>query len=165
MEELIRILGIFLGSTLGALLGIYSGVRTREKWKERVDAEKREQLLHVLKEAVNKNGGLIEQVCDEVEKNQTPTFNVDLTLLESTATIKYDLLDDMELCSELDELRYELTHLSRKIDRLFDLHLNTMVHHFDNPTALKALREGLVSSIVSHIEPIRKSVEQLKTKL
>ena len=166
MQEVItNILGIFLG----ALLGIPAGLALNHAWDKRVDASRRKQLLSALKGAVDKNGYLIGQIHEWVSKSGgTPFFNLDLTLLESTATIKYDLLADIDLCREIDYLRFELTHLSRKVDILLDLEFNPssrMAIDAPEGSMYYKLRPKLVQAISSHIEPIKKTVEQLQTKL
>src|SRR5271166_2829832 len=55
-------------------------------------------------------------------KQQLPTFNVDLPILESTAgLIQLEVLDDIHVYKLVDTARYELTHVARKIDWLADM--------------------------------------------
>ena len=166
MEEVLtNILGIFLG----ALLGIPAGLALNHAWEHRVDSAKRKQLRSALKESVDKNSYLIGQIRNWVsEPGGTPFFNVDLTLLEATATLKYDILNDIALCREIDSLRYELTHLSRKIDVLLDLEFNPnarMAVSGPEGTLYLLFRPKLTKSISDHIEPITNALESLKPKL
>lgn len=166
MADLItNILGIFLG----ALIGIPAGLALNHAWEHRVDSARRKQLRSALKETVDKNSYLIEQIKDWLSKpGGTPFFNVDLTLLEATATLKYEILNNIELCREIDTLRYELTHLSRKINVLLELEFNPsarMAVTGPEGSLYLLFRPKLTESIRVHLEPITKALESLKTKL
>jgi hypothetical protein len=164
-EVITNILGIFLG----ALIGIPAGLALNHAWEHRVDSARRKQLRSALKETVDKNLYLIEQIKDWLSTSGgTPFFNVDLTLVEATATIKYEILNDIELCREIDTLRFELTHLSRKINVLLELEFNPsarMAVSEPESSFYLLFRPKLVDSVRVHLEPITRTLESLKTKL
>jgi hypothetical protein len=158
-----------LGTFLGALLGIPAGLAVNHAWQYYADRDRRRQLLDAITRSVNQNDYLVGQVEDWLNKGGAPYFNMDMPLLESTSSLKYELLD-VELCQKLDHLRFELDHLARKVDLLLKLEYD--------PTARLAmpgpngpvmiydmLRPGLAQAIQKHIPPIRKTAGELKAKL
>lgn len=52
----------------------------------------------------------------ELTPDSVITYNVDTSLLESTASLKYEIIDHLDLNRRLDALRYELQHLHRKVE-------------------------------------------------
>ena len=162
MPEFVNdILGIFLG----ALLGIPAGIWLNSIKKNRADKTRKEQLKSAIKESVKKNVGLLKQIEEWITNpGGTPFFNVDLPLLESTANLKYEILHDINLCREIDHFRYELTHLSRKIDLLLGLEFDSSARNVkDTPQGLTSmyslLRPDLVKAIHSHIQPIQDTAD------
>ena len=96
-----------VGTFLGALLGIPAGIALNTTWKHRTDRERIR--LAALRQAVDQNMYLLGQIEDWISKGGAPFFNVDLTVLESTASMKYEVLDDIPLCRQIDHLRFELS--------------------------------------------------------
>jgi len=138
-------------------------------WSHRVDKTRRDQLRAAIKNAVESNAYVVGQITDWIEKpGGTPFFNVDLPLLESTAALKYEVLGDIELCREIDHLRFELVHLSRKVDLLLDLEFNPSARlAIDDPkgSMYNILRPSLVASLKAHIETIKGVIATVGTKL
>ena len=54
----------------------------------------------------------------ERELNPEPVifYNVDIQLLEGTCSLKYEIIDNLDLNRQLDSIRYELLHLHRKFE-------------------------------------------------
>src|SRR5690348_14989318 len=75
-----------LGTFLGALLGVFSGLAVNHAWSKRADNARRTQLKAVIRRAVDHNAGLVSTIEEMFGKGLAPTFNVDLPLLESTAS-------------------------------------------------------------------------------
>src|SRR4051794_8634340 len=82
-----------LGTFFGALLGIPAGLWLNHIWEGRQDKERRSELLAALRHAVDHNASLLGQIEDWLTKGGFPYFSVDLPLLDSTAGLKYELLD------------------------------------------------------------------------
>ena len=162
-----EVLNTILGTFFGALLGIPAGFALNHFWSKSVDRARRAQLLSVFKRAIDQNAYLVGQIEEWLGKGGFPYFNVDLPLLESTASLKYELLD-AGLCQEIDHLRYELGHLARKVDLLLGLEFNPSAKFaISSPVGsiYNELRPKLVESIQVHLQPIRKTLDQLKGKL
>jgi hypothetical protein len=162
-----EVLNSVLGTFLGALLGIPTGFALNHCWSKSVDRARRTQLRSVLKRAVDQNDYLADEIEEWLGKGGVPYFNVDLPLLESTASLKYELLD-AGLCQEIDHLRYELGHLARKVDLLLGLEFNPSARFAISSPAgsiYNELRPKLVESIRAHLQPIQKTLDQLKGKL
>jgi hypothetical protein len=113
------------GTFLGALPGIPAGFYLNHLWSRRVDRERRRQLMDALSQSVDKNLHLVKQIEIWLTDSSTPYYaGMDLTLLDSTASLKYELIGDIALCRRIDHLRYEIGRLARKLDGLINVELN-----------------------------------------
>lgn len=166
MQEIVNNI---LGTFLGVLLGVPAGFALNYAWGKRVDAKRRGQLWSAIKDSVDKNAYLVGQIEEWVgQPDGILFFNVDLPLLESTASLKYEVLDDIELCREIDHLHYELVHLSRKVDILLELEFNPSARKaIDHPKGSRynILRPPLIESIKSHLPALTKTIRLLQSKL
>ncbi len=168
METLPEPLASILGTFLGALLGIPAGIAVNHAWQKRTDNERRRQLRASLKSTVEANTNWLDQILAWVNKSGYPFFNVDLTVLESTAALKYEFLDDIPLCGEIDRLHFELIHFARKVDLLLSLQFNPQAHlTISGPhgNMLNELRPGLVKSLNDQAPAVKKFLAELAPKL
>lgn len=158
-----------LGTFLGALLGIPAGIALNHAWSKRVDKTRRWQLRSALRDTVDRNAYLVGQIEKSINKPGCISFlNVDLTLLESTSTLKYEVLDDIELCKQIDVLRYELVHFSRKVDLLLDLEVDPSARLATSAPAgsmYNLLHPKLAEAINVHIKPVKEMITSLQEKL
>ncbi len=153
-----------LGTFLGALLGIPAGLAVNHAWRHREDRDRKAQLLEALRQAVDQNLYLMNQIEQWLSNKGMPFFNVDLTILDATASLKYELID-IPLCRELDQLRFELSHLARKLDTAITLRFNPQAHiSIDSPakSMLGVLGPPLDKAIMDHIAPIRTKLLELQ---
>ena len=161
-----EMLNTVLGTFFGALLGIPAGFFINHLWSMFVDRKRRTQLLVALKRTVEHNCNLVDQIQESLRGNNCPYTNVDLTLLESTASHKYELLD-AQLCQEIDELRYELGRLERKLDLLLDLEFHPSAKLAITSSAGShycEMRPALVESTKVNLQRIRERLNQLNSK-
>lgn len=124
-------------------------------------ADKRTRVVKMLQaqhSAIDRNLWLLGRLEEEIAAHRVPTFNVDLSVLEATAAKKYDILDDWDLCQHIDLVRYELAHLSRKVDVLLSLVPNNSAH-------ADILRAGFAGSVTNHILSIRTHCEKAANEL
>lgn len=120
----------FLSNTLATLLGVFLGIpaalwldrlisQQREKQEreaqQAAETERRLELLRLLRETLVRNRKIIERMSQELTTGSLITYNTDPLLLDSTASLKYEIIDDLDLNRQLDVLRYELQHLHRKV--------------------------------------------------
>jgi hypothetical protein len=119
---------------LGVLLGIPAALwldrsisRRREKQereaKQAVERERLLELLRLLRETLERNREIIERMSKELTPDSLITYNVDPSLLDSTASLKYEIINDLDLNRQLDLLRYELQHLHRKVELRWEIEL------------------------------------------
>jgi hypothetical protein len=155
-----------LGTFLGALLGVFSGLAVNHAWNRRTEKSRRGQMKVVLRRAIDHNSYLLGIIDDLTQKGRAPTFNVDLPLLESTAALKYELLD-VALCQKIDHLRFELSHLARKVDALLELQGNATARatNLDGQSLYSVLHQGLIETIRVHIGPIKTTIAELQSLL
>ena len=163
-----EVLNTLFGTFLGALLGIPCGLALNHVWSVRVNTARTRQLRSALLNSITKNEGLLAEIDKWVGRIGIPFFNVDLTLLDSTANLKYEVFDDIDLCRRIDHLRFELTHLSRKIEMLVRLETDPMsrtIRFGDAGTMYDILRTNVATSIQDHIKAIRENIADLQPRL
>jgi hypothetical protein len=107
--------GLF-AALVGALVGAYLGARwgfryaLKKDWitSEGLKAERRRDLLGILKDTLTKNREEIKDIIGRLESHQITTGNVDVLLLDHTAYLKYELINSDCLNSRLEDLRWTL---------------------------------------------------------
>lgn len=153
---------------LGAFLGVPTGLWVNHLWSRREGKAKKAQLVEAFKTTITKNISVLGPI-EEYAKAPTgyPYFNVDLSLFESTSSLKYEVFD-IGLCQQIDHARYELAHLERKLDLLlkleFDASMRT-VYTTAGTSMYDTLRPGLAGAIEAHIGPIRASLQSIETEI
>lgn len=98
-------------TALGVFLGIYLNGRVDINRQNR----KRLSLAKALTKEVKHNSDLLAQLLTEID-TQRITYNLDLSIINSTAWEQVDLFRDDDLISAIQEVRFELIHISRQID-------------------------------------------------
>lgn len=136
--------------------------------KERERLEKKRKLREALKETLDRNIYLVDQIRTHIGNNTLPTFNVDLTVLDSTASLKYDILGDFDTCRIVDLARFELAHVARKLDILLSMEFDSgMRLAVDSPhgSLYNALRPRLLQSLNATLEPATKHCQEAGARL
>jgi len=140
----------FTSGVLSTLIGVGFGLPfallidrliTRRKNKE-----DKNTVLLVLMNTIKKNIGLLEQMSNEFKRNAMPFYPIDIIVLESYAKDYHSLLR-IEICSKLDTIRYELLHIGRKLDKMFELYDQVF-----NESKITRSYEIFKASIASHAE-------------
>jgi hypothetical protein len=122
----------FLSKTTATLIGVFVALMANQWISARSKRIKKEaennllrirqkQFLNMYFKTLQKNRALIKQMLNEVKPNFVIFYNVDLSIMESTASNKFELINNMGLNEAIDILRYELTHLRRKVDMQFEM--------------------------------------------
>jgi hypothetical protein len=95
--------------------------------QERRDEEGRQrreqQLRTALEHAIQVNLEWLNDPSLRDEKN-IRLDSPDLTILDATAAVKYEVIDDREFCLRIDEIRSELRDIAVVCDRLIHLSMN-----------------------------------------
>jgi hypothetical protein len=158
-----------LGSTfMGVFLGIPAGYILNHRWERRTDKIRTIELLAAIRQSLDHNMHLI----GELERHigtleQLATFNVDFFLLDSIAGLKYELLE-VQLCQDLDRVRFELVHLGREVDMLLNLCFNPMALIPISETKespFEHLSSTLRRIILQHIGTVRATLTEVQGKL
>lgn len=158
-----QIWGNILGTFVGAVLGIPVGCLVNSLSSKQINRTRRERLWAAIKETVIKNISLVGEL-EVYVRAGSPFINVDLSLLDSTANLKYEVLDDIDLCREIDDLRFELEHLSRMVDLLLSLDFNPSARLAINTQGrlYDQLRPELIDSITKRIKFIKPLLGKLR---
>jgi hypothetical protein len=115
----------FLGAGLALLIAV--GVRwvaTREG--RRATATRRRQLASTLHDTIAHNLGIVGEAI-ELAEDAILVVNLDLSILDATQALKYELVADIELDRDIDELRYLLASLHRLLDLRLGIEYSTML--------------------------------------
>lgn len=154
-----------LATLLGAVIGIPIALvidrhlAARRKAEERQQAhtltlERKLQLIESLEAALRKNQQLVQQMKTELTPQSVIFYNVDTLLLDSTSSIKYQLIEDLRLDQLLDSIRYELAHLHRKVDLQVEIEFSA----FKAMQRYQVRRSQLISAIRDHFPRIESEI-------
>ena len=159
--EFIVLAQTILTEFLAACLGFLSAL-----WLDRWLARKRAssetaQLATAILNAINKNIQLVEQLKKEMTTlSFLLLYPMDLTILDSTAVRKHEVLQSVSACESIDHARYELIHLDGKLRLLreFPPEKNTSVFASEQ-------YKGIRASCVEHLPIVKEALEKAKTEI
>ena len=147
---------------VGAILAVL-GALWVERWRQRRNLQAhRQQILKLLRYALEKNLKLLQQLLSEIKPSYVVFYDIDLLLLNSIDTLKYEVLEDLSFIENIEWIRFELSHLRRKLD--LQLHLWAKG---DERSLLQ--RNEIVESIRQHlpyvIEKVCEVLRQIDSKI
>ena len=161
-------MGNWFASIVGVLVGVpialwldrsISSRREKQEHQRQqiLEKERKKQFVQMLRDSLIKNRGLLEQIERELRPTVVIYYNVDTQILESTASIKYEIIDDLELNQQLDYIKYELLHIHRKIE------LQLTVAYGDYKVAggrqnFIQARTELTNAILVHVPTIQEAI-------
>jgi uncharacterized membrane protein len=156
-----------LATLLGALVGIPIALwlnRLLTRWQEHrktsqeqaLAHHRRNQLLQMLRETLQKNRDLILRMEQELRSKTVIFYNVDTQLLDATSSVKYEVLDDLELSHLLDSIRYDLLHLHRRVE----LQLEIAYSAFKAMDTYRQMRDSLIQAIHDYFPRIKDEIDQ-----
>jgi hypothetical protein len=144
-----------ISSIIGAGLGVYGALKIYNFTSEKETKSKESELLKLITDTLNKNKDLVLQMKSEISPQYVIFYNVDLTILDAVTSIKYQVIKDIELNRQIDNARYELEHLHRKVD----LYLGTTYSTFVAIGGASTMRANLIKSIQDHIEIVLQTIQ------
>jgi hypothetical protein len=138
-------------TVLGVVIGFPGALIIDRAIRSRSTREQRKELLHTLRGTLGKNLSLVEQLETEPPTEHfTPSYPMDLTILDATADRKYELLP--RAAQAVDHARYEITHLDEKLRILREAFL----HAQKLPNEQGVIRR----SIAEHIGIVKDSISK-----
>jgi len=167
----------FLITFFGVIVGIPFALWLNRRQEEReqatemkTGAARARHVLQALRQTVQKNVGLMNQMTTDL--NTTAIFyNVDLAVLQVFEPEQAILIKDVPLSEKLAHLRFELSHLHRKVELQlqieFDGSLRALHLNFNTPqgaqnvNAYAKMRHDLVRAILAHIQPTLQAANEL----
>jgi hypothetical protein len=154
-------------ATIAIAVFVYRWQQTEQAQRESaVRAERRQQLLTAVRQNVMDNRERVAQI-QAVLPQQIVFQNLDLSILDSTASLKYEVLDDIDFCRRLDSLRAESRQAYTQLDQLrnvdFDGTLRSLTLNINdqNVSAYGHMRHALVASLTDHLARLREQCDQL----
>lgn len=139
------------------LVGIPVGLWIDRLVSKRNEKIRQDRLLQLFKGTLNKNKGLIIQAKNDLTNGNVIFYNVDISLLESTSNLKYEIIEDLEFNNSLDSVRYELGHLNKKISLFLEINFST----FRSMNNFSQLKNTLLQAILSHITAVIPLIDDL----
>lgn len=155
--EFVDVLLRFIAPLLGVLFGIPFAFWIDRKTRERSKRETAVAVLSALKEEINHNVGLLEQIQNELRPNSMIYYNLDMNTWRAMSLEEFEGIVSRKLLRHIYRIYYEYEHLSRKIDTQFTMHYS-VVRAMD--TYIKE-RERIVGAIQTHVKPLHKESKQL----
>ncbi len=131
---------LFLGNLLATIMGVVIGVpvaleltRRQQRAEDKAIAEERERraterstrYLKMIQFSMLTNTSFLQNVAANLRPGSVIYPNLDIEQLEATASLKYEIIDDLRLNGQLDVVRFNL----RFIRRLLDLSLDFSYSH------------------------------------
>lgn len=131
---------LFLGNLLATIMGVVIGIPvalelTRRQQRaeeeaivaegERRATQRRTQYLKMMQFSLVTNATFLRSVAKNLKPGRAIYSNLDIEQLEATASLKYEIIDDLKLSAQLDVVRFNL----RFIRRLLNLSLDFSYSH------------------------------------
>jgi len=161
-------LATLLGALIGipVALGIDRHLAARRKAEEReqehiLTRERKLQFIESLEAALLKNQQLVQQMKTELTPQSVIFYNVDTLLLDSTSSIKYQLIEDLRVNQLLESIRYELAHLHRKVELQLEIEFSA----FKAMQGYQDRRSRLINAIHAHFPRIERETGEALNSL
>ena len=132
----------FLGAMF-AILAAIGGWWLGGKQRRKADALRRSQLAQALAETLEDNLGLARSA-SQLRDQGLLTVNIDLSLLDATRTLKYEVFQDINLSRDIDEIDYQLASLHRLIALRFDMEYSGTILAFSGRNQLRTNLNTLI---------------------
>jgi len=111
-----------VATLVGAFVGIGLALRADHAREQRARGAQEAALLRAARDAVQANLTLCAQLKGILGQNLTmPTFEMDVGLLDAILPRLVELSLDTKLLTELNNFRYQLHHVNRKLDHLLEV--------------------------------------------
>ncbi len=127
--------------------------------------QKKKDLLIIIRDALKKNYDLLLEIQSDLSLENLTFHNVDSLLLESVGSIKYEIIDDLEFNKFIDEIRYDIQHIHKRID----LQLEITFSSYSATTSYTKNRNMLISSTYNQtpviLTKIKKALKLIDEKL
>ncbi|MFW9924537.1 MAG: hypothetical protein ACFFDW_14735 [Candidatus Thorarchaeota archaeon] len=164
LSELIAtIVGVALGIPAGIWLNNLLEKRRRSKeFSEELERESKliKEILFQINDEINKNIELLQQLGKELAKNDLyiPHYNLKISTWKAFTIRELTLIQKCSYYKDIFHVYFEIEHMIRKIDRLFE---------FLTVNALGASRiqKSLAESILKLLPSVLKACEELKKKI
>jgi hypothetical protein len=135
----------FLGAML-AILAAIGGWWLGGKQRRKADSVRRSQLAQAPAESLEDNLGLASST-SQLREEGILTVNVDLSLLDATRTLKYEVFQNINLSRDIDEIDYQLASLHRLIAFRFDMEYSGTNLAFSGRNRLRTNLNALIREL------------------
>jgi len=142
---------------IGAGLGVLSAFWIDRRITQHRIKERRTQLLGILSETLQENRGIAQRLLGHAAPGVAIFYNFDISLLESTASLKYEVISNLTLNKELDSIRNALRLLHGKVELQLEIAYST----FRAIGSYAQIRGQLMDSIAQQVPPLIAQIDRV----
>ena len=150
----------FLATIFGAIIGIPIALWVSSLNDKRNKTLKGGVLLSQLLETIDHNISLSKEILDDLTNSDVSINSLDLMLLDSTSSIKYELLGDLTLCSNIDSLRHEMTVINNALEILFQYTGGVLSALTNSTSYANTFKDGIKKELENTIIPRLKMIKK-----
>lgn len=154
-----------LATLLGVIVGIPIGLWLDRRRSARETKGRQRSLLSTIAGTLLMNLAVLDSLAPNLTPDDVPLLNVDPTVLDATAGLKWEIIDDAELNAALDLVRYALQDLRRKLDLQLEME-NSSFKTVNTYMASRKVMMGAIKITLERTRPeIAKAIEGVKKHL
>jgi hypothetical protein len=150
----------FWAGLLVFIIGLPIGLAIDRLIRHRGDKAKRRQLLQALNPSLNANLVRIDALI--ADTTQFTVDRLDLTVLDATASLKYEFLGDFQLAQEIDQVRAEMADAQHMLELWETSCMPALAEGKGGKPPALDLRQMFIQGKAGRL---RNEIEALRTKL
>jgi hypothetical protein len=156
MERLINLIisldwKTFIPTLLATFIGVGLAFLLNKIYNNKTEKRQARRILFLLRDEIASNNNLLLQLKEEIQtSNYTPFYDLRFVVWNSVPSKISTILTKLKVLSDIAKFYYELQHINRKINGVFNLsyHPNTGQGY------TRELRQQLITSLQLHVPGI-----------
>lgn len=142
---------LFISSMVATFLGVGLAFVLDERYRRKYEKKKARRLLFLLRNEMKKNRALLVELNDELSTpGWIPFYDLNFIVWSTIPPIIVPVLKDFNIIQDIAQFYYELQHIERKLNKVFDLSFHP---DFNKKTTME-LRRNLIGSLNIHIPKV-----------
>lgn len=142
----------FIPTLLATFLGVGLAVLFNEIYHRRFERKQARRLLFLLKDEITNNTNLLLELEQELKNpNYTPFYDLKFVVWNTISPIITPVLNEFNIMKDISKFYYELQHIERKINKIFDLSFNPKIANKKLAPEVMQVRQQLWISLNVHI--------------
>ncbi len=153
----------FWSQLFATLIGVIAGIPVAFWIQKKIDFERvvdeKKYLIDFLSKNLERNLDLLRKAKKELP-SKVIFYNLDLGAWNFVSQ-KIGIIKDNILAEDISRIFYQLGHLSRKIDRQYEMHYSAFAAMSNYPVQ----RQDLVKATIIHIDLLEKDIKEILDRL